>query len=184
VVLTSLPSRCRLAEGRVSSLTLAVPLTAVGIDKIGQPGLPNQRVWFFRFRVGTSVSLFNSCANTFFGDSAGELATSTVKKGGPSTNGSDLNKDNIIEPTLDHLMEEDCKALKAYHKVDELFFLRDEVTQQGLVQKDAVLINIYKAEVTPEVWSNPSVSLDDVQVMIDSCANTLFHYLSTKHIQL
>jgi hypothetical protein len=29
-------------------------------------------------------------------------------------------------------------------------------------------INIRKAEVTPEVRSNPSLSLDDVQVMINS----------------
>jgi hypothetical protein len=46
----------------------------------------------------------------------------------PGTNGSDLNKVNIIKPTLDHLMEEDCKALEAYPKeVDELFFLHYDV---------------------------------------------------------
>jgi hypothetical protein len=33
---------------------------------------------------------------------------------------------------------------------------------------DAALINILKSEVTPEVWSNPLLSLDDVQVMINS----------------
>jgi hypothetical protein len=30
------------------------------------------------------------------------------------------------------------------------------------------LINFRKSVVTPEVWSNPSLSLDDVQVMINS----------------
>jgi hypothetical protein len=45
-----------------------------------------------------------------------------MKKGGPDTNGSNLKKDNVIKPTLDHMTEEDHKALKACHKeVDELF---------------------------------------------------------------
>jgi hypothetical protein len=38
-----------------------------------------------------------------------------MKKGDPDTNRSDLNKNNIIKPTLDHLSEEDHKALEAYH---------------------------------------------------------------------
>jgi hypothetical protein len=92
-----------------------------------------------------------------------------MKKGGSNTNGSDLSKDNIIKPTLDHLLKEDRKELEAYHKeVDELFFTRYEVTRQGLIQKDVSPINIRKAEVKPEVRSNPSLSLDDVQVMINS----------------
>jgi hypothetical protein len=63
---------------------------------------------------------------THFGDSAGESTTSTIKKGGPGTNGSDLNKDNIIMATFDNMMEE---ALVAYDKeVDELFFSHYEVT--------------------------------------------------------
>jgi hypothetical protein len=75
-----------------------------------------------------------------------------MKKRGRSTNRSDLNKDNIIKPTLDHLSEEHCKALVAHHKdVDEIFLLRYEVTRQGLVQKDATLINLRKSKVTPEV---------------------------------
>jgi hypothetical protein len=45
-----------------------------------------------------------------------------MKKGGPSTNGSDLNKDNIIKPTFDNLVEEDRKVLEAYRAVvDEIF---------------------------------------------------------------
>jgi hypothetical protein len=92
-----------------------------------------------------------------------------MKKGGPGINRSDLNKDNIIKPTIDHLSEVDHKALKAYHKeVDEIFLSHHEVTRQGLIQKDATPINIRKSEVTREVWSNPSLSLDDVQVMINS----------------
>jgi hypothetical protein len=52
-----------------------------------------------------------------------------MKKVIPGTNGSDLIKYNIIKPTLDHLSEEDCKVLEAYHKeVDEIFLSRYEVT--------------------------------------------------------
>jgi hypothetical protein len=92
-----------------------------------------------------------------------------MKKGDPSTNDSDLNKDNIIKPTLDCLSREDRKALETYHKeVDEIFLSRYEVTRQRLIQKDATPINIRKFVVTPEVWSNPSLSLNDVQVMINS----------------
>jgi hypothetical protein len=71
--------------------------------------------------------------------------------------------------SLDHLSEEDDKVLEAYHKeVDEIFLSHYEVPWQGLIQKDAVPINIRKSKVTPEVRSNPSLSLDDVQVMINS----------------
>jgi hypothetical protein len=75
-----------------------------------------------------------------------------MKKGDPSTNGSNLNKNNIIKPTLDHLSEEDRKALKAYHKkVNENFLLHYKVIRQGLVQRDASSIGIRKSEVTPKV---------------------------------
>jgi hypothetical protein len=51
-----------------------------------------------------------------------------MKKEDPNSYGSDLNKNNIIKPTLDHLSKEDRKALEAYHKeVDEIFLLRYEV---------------------------------------------------------
>jgi hypothetical protein len=98
---------------------------------------------------------------THFGDSAGESTTPTMKKGDSGTNGSDLNKSNIIKSTLDHLSEEDLK-------VEEIFLSCYEVTRQGLIQKDAVPINIYKFEVPTEVRFNPSLSFDDVQVMIHS----------------
>jgi hypothetical protein len=108
-----------------------------------------------------------------------------MKKGVPSTNGSDLNKDNIIKSTLDHLSEEDSKTLEAYHKeVDGIFLLHYKVTQQGLIQKDTMSIDIRKSEVTPEVLSNPSLSLDDVHVMINyalerqaKSSNELMHML-------
>jgi hypothetical protein len=52
-----------------------------------------------------------------------------MKKGVLGSNESDLNKDNIIRPTLDHLSEEDHIALEAFHKeVDEIFLSRYEVT--------------------------------------------------------
>jgi hypothetical protein len=106
---------------------------------------------------------------THFNNSTGESTTSSMKKGDPSTNGSILNRNNIIKPTLDHLFEEDCMVLQAYHKeVDEIFLSHYEVTRQGLIQRDEALINFRKSVVTPEVRSNPSLSLDDVQVMINS----------------
>jgi hypothetical protein len=72
-------------------------------------------------------------------------------------------------PIYDSLTEEDHKVLEAYRtEVDELFFSCHEVMRQGLIQKDAALVVICKAEVTPEVRSNPSLSLDNGQSMINS----------------
>jgi hypothetical protein len=68
--------------------------------------------------------------------------------------------------------------------VDELFYSRYEVMWQGLILKEIVPIIIRKAEVTPEVRSNPSLSLDDVESMINSvlerqakCSDELMHRL-------
>jgi hypothetical protein len=64
-------------------------------------------------------------------------------------------------------------ALEAYDKeVDEI--LSCYVVTQGLVQKDVVPINIRKPEVTSEVRFNPLLSLDDIQVMINSTLETMF----------
>jgi hypothetical protein len=41
------------------------------------------------------------------------------------------------------------------------------VTKQGLILKDTTPIVIRKAEVTPEVRPNPSLSLDNVQSIIN-----------------
>jgi hypothetical protein len=86
-----------------------------------------------------------------------------------NTNRSNLNKNNIINPTFDTLMVEGHKAYKAY-RVDheELFLSRCEVTRQRTVLKDTTPIIIRKAEIIPEVWPNPPPSCNNVQSMINS----------------
>jgi hypothetical protein len=91
-----------------------------------------------------------------------------MKKGNSNTNGFDLDKNNIIKPTFDTLTEEGRKALDRYRAdLDELFYSHYKVTRQGVVLKDAKSIIIHKTEVTPEVRPNLSLSLDDVQPMIN-----------------
>jgi hypothetical protein len=72
---------------------------------------------------------------TDFGDSAGESTTShtsSMKGGNFGTNGSNLDKNNIIKATFDTLTEEGRKAFKAYHAdLEELFLSHYEMTQQG-----------------------------------------------------
>jgi hypothetical protein len=134
------------------------------LPKSTKPDTPVSAI--FEHELLTPCSI---CVPTHFNDSTKESTTSNMKKGDPDTNGSNLNKNNIIKPTLDHLSEEDRKMLEAYHKeVDEIFLSCYEVTRQGLVQKDAAPINIHKSEVTPKVRSNTLLSLDDVQVLINS----------------
>jgi hypothetical protein len=109
---------------------------------------------------------------THFGDSARESdtsRTSSMKGGNFGTNGSDPVKNNIINPTFDTLTEEGRKVFKAYRvNFDELFLSRYEMMRQGAILKDTMLIIIHKAEVTLEVWPNPSFSFNDVQSMINS----------------
>jgi hypothetical protein len=145
----------------------AAPLTAVGVDKIGPSGLSNRTIWFFLFRAGA----FNSCpirVATHFGDSAGESTTSSAsnKKGGDSgRNGSDLDKGNILKPTFDTLTEEGRKVFEAYRaNLEDLFLLCCGVTRQGTILKDTTPIVFAK----PEVWPNPSPSLNDFQNMIST----------------
>jgi hypothetical protein len=68
-----------------------------------------------------------------FGDFARELTTSrmsSMKGGNSGTNRSNLNKNNIIKPTFDTLMEEGHKAFRAYHtNLKDLFLSRCEVTR-------------------------------------------------------
>jgi hypothetical protein len=53
-----------------------------------------------------------------------------MKKGSFDINGSDLDKNNIIKPTFDTLMEEECKALEGYRAdLEELFYSRYKVTR-------------------------------------------------------
>jgi hypothetical protein len=83
-------------------------------------------------------------------------------------NGSDLDKNNIIKPTFNTLLEEGRKAFEAYRAdLEELFLSRCEVMWQGTVLNGTTSIIIYKAEVTPHVRPNPSPSFPDVQSMIN-----------------
>jgi hypothetical protein len=53
-----------------------------------------------------------------------------MKGGNSNTNGSDLDKNNIIKPTFDTLTEEDRKVFEAYHaNLEELLLSRCEVTR-------------------------------------------------------
>jgi hypothetical protein len=62
---------------------------------------------------------------TNFGDSTGESTTSSMSsmKGGNSGhNGCDLNKGNILKPTIDTLTEEGHKVFEVYRaNLEELF---------------------------------------------------------------
>jgi hypothetical protein len=92
-----------------------------------------------------------------------------MKSGNSGHNGSDLDKGNILKPTFDTLTEEGRKAFEVYHtNLEDLFLLRCEVMRQGTILKDTMLIVFTKPEVTPEVRPNPSLSLNDVQNMINS----------------
>jgi hypothetical protein len=96
-------------------------------------------------------------------------STSAMKGGNSGTNGSNLDKNNILQPTFDTMMEEGRKVYKAYHvTLKELFLSRCEVTWQGTVLRDTMPIIFHKPEVTPEVWPGPSPSCNDIQSMINS----------------
>jgi hypothetical protein len=57
-----------------------------------------------------------------------------MKGGNSGTNGSNLNKNNILKPTFDTLMEVGRKAFEAYlADLEELFLSRCEVMRQGNV---------------------------------------------------
>jgi hypothetical protein len=52
-----------------------------------------------------------------------------MKCGNSGHNGSDLNKGNILKPTIDTLMKEGRKVFEAYHaNLEKLFLSRCEVT--------------------------------------------------------
>jgi hypothetical protein len=118
-----------MTGGTMTTSEPRVPLTAAGPDKIGHSGLQNWIIWFSCFKQELLAPCL-ICVPTHFGGSAGESTTSTMNKGDLDTNISDLNKNNIIKPTLDHLLEEDLKALKANHKeMEEIFLSCYEVTR-------------------------------------------------------
>jgi hypothetical protein len=109
---------------------------------------------------------------TYFGDSVEESSTShtsSMKGENSSTNGSDLDKNNIIKTTFDTLTDEGRKMLEAYRAdLEELFYSRYEMTRQGGILKDAGSIILHKAEVAPEVRRNSPPSLNDIQSVINS----------------
>jgi hypothetical protein len=109
---------------------------------------------------------------TYFGDSAGELATSSMSSmngGNSDNNRSDLDKGNILKPTFDILMEEGRQAFEAYiADLRELFLSRCEVMWQGIVLQDTTPIVFHKPKVILEVRSDPSPSCHDIQFVIDS----------------
>jgi hypothetical protein len=75
-----------------------------------------------------------------------------MKGGNSDNNGSDLDKNNILKPTFDTLMEDGHKVFEAYHvDFEELFLLRCEVTRQRIVLQDTTSIVFNKPEVTPKV---------------------------------
>jgi hypothetical protein len=92
-----------------------------------------------------------------------------MKGGNSGNNESDLDKGNILKPTLDTLMEEGHKTFEAYHaNLEELFLSCCEVTWQGTVLQDTTPIVFNKPEIIPEVRPGPSLSCNDIQAMINS----------------
>jgi hypothetical protein len=92
---------------------------------------------------------------THFDDFAGESTTSNtsnMKGGNSGNNESDLNKDNILKPTIDTLTEEGRLAFEAYIvDLRELFLSRCEVTRRGTILRDTTPIVFNQPEVIPEV---------------------------------
>jgi hypothetical protein len=114
----------------------------------------------------------SGCDKTHFGDFSEESTTSrtsSMKGGNFGTNGSNLDKNNILKPTFDTLTKEDRKAFEAYcANIKELFLSCCKVTQHETILKDTTTIVFHKLEVIPEVWPDPSSSLNDIQSMINS----------------
>jgi hypothetical protein len=108
--------RRHLARRRTPSLEPTVPLTATRIDETRLSGLQDRTIWFALFRAGAFNS-YSFRVRTHFGDSAGESttsSTSSMKGVNSGTNGSELDKNNILKPTFDTLTEVGRKAFEAY----------------------------------------------------------------------
>jgi hypothetical protein len=57
------------------------------------------------------------------------------------TNGSNIDKNNIIKPIFDTLTKEDRMSFEAYrHNLEELFLSHCKVTWQGIILKDTTSI--------------------------------------------
>jgi hypothetical protein len=92
-----------------------------------------------------------------------------MRGGSSGHNGSDLDKGNVLKPTFNTLTEDGRMPFKVYRaNLEQLFLSCCEVTQQGIVLKETTPIVFTKPEVIPEVQPNPSPSLNDIQVMINS----------------
>jgi hypothetical protein len=87
-------------------------------------------VTHFGDSVGESTT--SSTLSMKGGDTAGESTTSntlSMKGGNSRSNGSNLDKGNILKPTLDTLMMEGHEVFKGYHaNLEEPFFSHCEVT--------------------------------------------------------
>jgi hypothetical protein len=84
------------------------------------------------------------------------------------TNGSYLNKNNILKPTFDTLTKKGHKAFEAYRaNLEQLFLSHCEVTRHGTVLNDTTPIVFHKHELIPEVRLDPSPSHNDIQYMIN-----------------
>jgi hypothetical protein len=92
-----------------------------------------------------------------------------MKGGNTDSNGSDLDKGNILKPTFDTLTEEGHKVFEGYRaNLEELLLLCYEGTRHGTILKDTTPIVFNKYEVIPEVRLDPSPSHNDIQSMINS----------------
>jgi hypothetical protein len=171
MVQASPPSKHRLAGGGAPHHRPTTPLTITDLDKTRVSDSWHRSVRFLLFWTTGSGS-YPICVQTHFGDSARELTTSrmsSMKGGNSCTNGSDLDKNNVIKlPTFDTLTEEGRKEFKAYRtNLKEIFLSRCEVTRQGTVLKDTTPIIFHKAELIPEIRLDPSPSCNSTQSMIN-----------------
>jgi hypothetical protein len=108
-----------------------------------QEAWQNYRVQFLLFwtRAYDSCPI---CVQTHFGDSAGDSTTSctsSMKGENSGTNGSNINKNNIIKPIFDTLTKEDRMSFEAYRRnLEELFLSHCKVMWQGIILKDTTSI--------------------------------------------
>jgi hypothetical protein len=108
---------------------------------------------------------------THFGDSSEESTTSSTSSmnvGNSGNNGSDLDKGDILKHTFDTLTEEVTRHSMYHANLEELFLSRGKVTRHGTILKDTTPTIFNRPDVIPEVRPNPSLSHNDVQVMINS----------------
>jgi hypothetical protein len=91
-----------------------------------------------------------------------------MKGGNYSHNGSNLNKGNILKPSMDTLTEEGHKVFEAQHaNLEELFLVLRGDTIRDYSQGHYA-DHLHKVEVMPKVRPIPSPCLNDVQNMINS----------------